>query len=207
MYIPKYFKNENESEIKDFIRDNGFGILVSQGAKRIVATHIPMILSENEEDSGLILTGHISRGNEQWVSFKNNEEVLAIFSGPHSYISSSWYDHENVPTWNYIAVHVYGDIEIVEGEHLVHDLKALVNKYEKDSENPVKVENMDPEIFQSQLKGIVGFQIRVADIQAVRKLSQNRDVVNYDNIVGQLSKKHNDPNALKIAEEMKKLKK
>src|SRR4051812_15778197 len=118
MYVPKQFKNNEPAQIKDFIRKNGFAILVSQCEGKIVATHLPLELNEDGEK----LSGHISRANPQWKNFDQGTEVLAIFNGPHAYISSSWYNHENVPTWNYIAVQVYGKIAIIEGEELVRSM-------------------------------------------------------------------------------------
>jgi transcriptional regulator len=185
MYIPKYFKNENAEEISSFIKENGFGILISQLAGKLLATHIPLMLDKAANGSD-ILMGHISKANPQWKNFEQNEEVLAIFSGPHAYISSSWYDHENVPTWNYIAVHVYGKIRILEAAALKQQLSKLVDKYEAGRENPVRVENMSAAMLESQMRGIVGFEIEISDIQAVKKLSQNRDAENYARIVDKL---------------------
>ena len=109
MYIPNLYKNENQAEIEQFLHENGFAILVNQTNGKLWATHIPLILGTNSNGKQ-ILIGHISKLNPQAESFNQNDEVLAIFSGSHSYISSSWYDHENVPTWNYLAVHVYGKV-------------------------------------------------------------------------------------------------
>jgi transcriptional regulator len=199
MYVPRQFKNNEPAQIKDFIRSNGFAILVSQCEGKIVATHHPLELSEDGEK----LSGHISRANPQWKNFNQDTEVLAIFNGPHAYISSSWYNHENVPTWNYIAVQVYGKISIIEGEQLIQSLKTLVDKYEKNSVNPVSVEKMSPEYFQHAIKGVVGFEISISKIEASYKLSQNRDQVNHDAIVKQLEKR-NDGDDRKVAEAMKK---
>ena len=115
MYIPKTYKNENPDEIRAFLKANGFGILVNQTNGKLWATHIPMIL-DTDDNGNEILHSHISKLNPQAEGFTENDQVLAIFSGSHSYISSSWYDHENVPTWNYSAVHIYGRIKIVEQE-------------------------------------------------------------------------------------------
>src|SRR4051812_14263478 len=138
MYAPKYSRQENPEELKRFIRENGFAILFSELDGKPWATHIPLILSKDATR----LTGHVSRANRQWKNFENGKEVLAVFSGPHAYISSSWYDHENVPTWNYIAVHVTGNIRTIEGEALLDHLKELVDQYEINSPNPVSVERM-----------------------------------------------------------------
>jgi transcriptional regulator len=199
MYIPKKFQNNEPDSIKDFIRQNGFATLVSQAEGRIVATHIPLEL----DAAGEKLHGHISRANPQWKHFADNQEVLTIFNGPHAYISSSWYNHENVPTWNYIAAHVYGTIRIIEGDELIESLKNLIDKYEKRSERPVSVEKMSPEYFQSQVRGVVGFEISITGIEAAQKLSQNRDRVNHDEIIRQLEKR-NEGDDQKIAEAMRK---
>lgn len=201
MYIPDLYKNENPEAIKSFLKSNSFGILVNQTEGKLWGTHIPLELETNSEGKE-VLFGHVSKENPQWQAFENNNEVLAIFSGPHSYISSSWYDHENVPTWNYIAVHVYGKIKIIEGEEMLFALKKLVDKYEVTSENPVKIENLSKETMR-QTNGFVAFEIEITEIQAVNKLSQNRDDKNHAAIITELKKCPNE-NAHAIADEMKK---
>lgn len=202
MYIPNYFRQENLEEVKSFLQQNSFGMLVSQVNHRPWATHIPLELSKNTLGDEVLL-GHISRGNKQWKDFDKNEEVLAIFTGPHAYISSSWYDHENVPTWNYVAVHVYGELRLIEGDELMASLRKLVDKYEASSIHPVKVENMSAKFLESELRGMVGFEIRITDIEAAYKLSQNRDEKNLHNILNELEKR-GDVQSLEIAEQMKK---
>ena len=205
MYIPPYYKNNNLEEIKQFIRDNAFAVLISNGKNAPDASHIPLELIE-ESDGHSFLQGHVSRGNPQWKNFSSNDNVLAIFQGPHSYISSGWYNHINVPTWNYIAVHVTGKIEIVEEGEMYESLKKLVDHYESGSEKPVKVEEMPHDMMEKYMKGIVGFKIQIEKIEGKWKLSQNRDDEDYKNIIDQLQKL-NDINAGLVAEEMKKLKK
>lgn len=201
MYISAINKNENKEEIEKFLHANSFGILVNQTNGKLWATHIPLELDTNENGKQ-VLYGHIAKENPQWEGFKNNDQILAVFSGPHSYISSSWYDHENVPTWNYIAVHVYGKVKIIEGEVVVEHLKKLVDKYEQNSENPVRVEDFSKKTMM-QTRGIVAFEIEITEIQATRKLSQNRDDKNYENIILELEK-FNDNQAIAVANEMKK---
>lgn len=201
MYIPDINKNENQEEIEKFLHENSFGILVNQTNGKLWATHIPLELDTNQNGKQ-VLYGHIAKENPQWESFKDNDQILAIFSGPHAYISSSWYDHENVPTWNYIAVHIYGKIKIIEGEIVVEHLKKLVDKYEQNSENPVRVEDFSRKTMM-QTRGIVAFEIEIEDIQAKRKLSQNRDEKNYQNIILELEKT-NDNQGIAVANEMKK---
>ena len=204
MYIPDIYKNENQEEIIDFLQKNSFGILVNQTNGKLWASHIPLELDINKNGKQ-VLQGHISKENPQWESFTDNDKVLAIFSGAHSYISSSWYDHENVPTWNYIAVHVNGKIKIIEGEAVIESLKKLVAKYEQNSENPVRVEDFSKKTMM-QTRGIVAFEIEIEEIQAQHKLSQNRDQKNYDNIIIELEKTEN-PQATAVANEMLKCRK
>lgn len=189
MYIPDIYKNENQEEIKNFLYNNSFGILVNQTNGKLCATHIPLEF-DTKTNGKQILQGHIWKENPQWKGFLDNDKVLAIFSGAHSYISSSWYDHENVPTWNYIAVHVYGTIKIIHGEAVIESLKKLVDKYEQNSEKPVRVGDFSKKTMM-QTRAIVAFEIEIKEIQAVHKLSQNRDDKNYKNIVSELKKTGN----------------
>jgi transcriptional regulator len=201
MYIPELYKNENQAEIQNFIHENGFAILINQTNGKLWATHIPLIL-ETTENGEQQLIGHVSKLNPQAESFKSNDDVLAIFTGPHSYISSSWYDHENVPTWNYLAVHVYGKVTLLSHEEAVASLKTLVDKYEMNSENPVRVEDLSEKTIR-EARGITGFKITITSIEAKKKLSQNRDAKNYQNIISELEKT-NDNQSIAVANEMKK---
>ncbi|MEP6805216.1 MAG: FMN-binding negative transcriptional regulator [Flavobacterium sp.] len=204
MYTPNIYKDEDPESIRTFLKENSFGILVNQTHGKFCATHIPIELETNAEGKE-ILEGHISKLNPQAEGFAENDQVLAIFSGPHSYISSSWYDHENVPTWNYIAVHVYGRIKIVDYETGVEQLKKLVDKYESNSANPVRVEDLSVKTMR-EARGIFAFEIEIDEIQATRKLSQNRDDHNYKNIISELEKTEN-PQAIAVANEMSKCRK
>lgn len=204
MYTPDLYKNEDPESIRAFLKENSFGILINQTNGKLCATHIPIELEINA-DGKEILQGHISKLNPQARGFTENDQVLAVFSGPHSYISSSWYDHENVPTWNYIAVHVYGRIKIVDEAAAIEQLKKLVDKYEAGSENPVRVEDLSVKTMR-EARGIFGFEIEIDEIQATKKLSQNRDDYNYKKIISQLQKTEN-PQSIAIAEEMSKCRK
>jgi transcriptional regulator len=201
MFIPDIYKNENQEAIIAFLKENSFGILINQTNGKLWATHIPLELGTNKEGK-TILEGHISKENPQWKGFAENDQILAIFSGPHSYISPSWYDHENVPTWNYIAVHVYGKIKIIEGDAVIESLKKLVDKYEQNSENPVRIEDLSEKTMM-QSRGIVAFEIEIEEIQAQQKMSQNRDDKNYQNIISELEKT-NTNQSIAVANEMKK---
>jgi transcriptional regulator len=201
MYIPELYKNENEQEINDFLKNNSFGILVNRTNGKLWATHIPLEL-DISENGRPILFGHISKENPQWHGFESDAEVLAIFTGPHTYISSSWYEKENVPTWNYIAVHIYGTVKIVEGDAVIESLKKLMEKYERHSENPVRIEALSPQTMR-QAHGIVAFEIEIENIEAVKKMSQNRNEKDFNAIISQLEKSRNHE-AMEVAKAMKR---
>lgn len=203
MYIPKYFKVTDVEEILGFIQKNSFGTIVTTENGKPIATHLPLGINKNGDD--YYITGHLASGNSQWKTFETNENALVMFQGPHTYISSSWYSHENVPTWNYQAVHIYGSATILEKDELVEDLTRLMGKYEQHRENPVLWDKLSPELLESQLKGIVGFKIKIEEIQAAYKLSQNRNEKDYINIINQL-KNEGNPYSEQIADEMEKLK-
>ncbi len=147
------------------------------------------------------ITGHMAYGNPQWRTFETCEDVLVMFQGPHSYISSSWYENEEVPTWNYQAVHIYGKASILDKEELIDELTTMLKKYEEHRENPVLWDKLSPTLLENELKGIVGFKIKVGDIQAAYKLSQNRNETDYINIIEKLYDEEN-PDAKQMAELM-----
>ncbi|MEC1650063.1 FMN-binding negative transcriptional regulator [Bacillus vallismortis] len=184
MYIPRYFKVTNVEEIWEFVREHAFGTIVTTKQGKPIATHLPLQLTKAEDT--YYITGHIAYGNPQWRTLETCEAVLVMFQGPHAYISSSWYKQENVPTWNYQAVHVYGKASILNEEELKQDLTMLLQKYEKHRENPVLWDTLSPQLLEKELKGIVGFKMKVQEVQAADKLSQNRKDEDYQNIVSKL---------------------
>lgn len=200
MYIPHHYKNENIEEVKKFLQENSFGILVNQLDGKPWATHIPLEL-DTDVNGKAILVSHIAKANPQWKEFKKQPEVLCIFNGPHSYISSSWYKEEEVPTWDYIAVHVYGKLTILDEDAVMQSLHKLVNKYEKSSKKPISLDDMSPKTLK-QIKGVVGFKIEITDIQAAYKLSQTRPE-DHATIIAEL-KETNKSNSIAISEEIKK---
>ena len=173
MYIPEPYRNENLEEIRNFLKKHAFGILVSTGPEGPMATHLPLEYEETEIGKGCI-RGHFAKANPQWRYLSDGAEVLCIFNGPHSYISSSWYREEEVPTWNYIAVHVRGRYRVQSPEELWTALHKMVTKYEQDSRDPVSLDAMSPDTLR-QVRGIVGFEIEVSSLEAAYKLSQGRE--------------------------------
>ncbi len=199
MYIPNHYKNENLDEIKDFLVNNSFGILINLLEGKPWATHIPLELTKNANGKD-ILEGHIAKANPQWKSFRDSQDVLCIFNGPHAYVSSSWYKKEEVPTWNYVAVHIYGKLKILDEEQTMQALHRLVEKYEQESKNPISLKEMSPKTLR-QVKGVVGFQIEISEIQAAYKLSQTRPE-DHSKIIEELEER-SDAGSQQIAKNMK----
>ncbi|SIR24680.1 FMN-binding negative transcriptional regulator [Maribacter ulvicola] len=199
MFIPEHYKNNDIEEIHDFLKNNSFGILINAIDGKPWGTHIPLELSKNTANKN-VLIGHIAKANLQSKNLIDGDEVLCIFNGPHSYISSSWYEQEEVPTWNYIAVHVYGTVKIQTSDELLRSLHALVNKYEQQSEHPISLDKMSKKTMR-QVTGIIGFEIEINDIQAVNKLSQGRSH-DHPKIIAELEKQGAYEKA--VAAEMKK---
>ena len=186
MYIPPKYRNSNLDEVRQFLEDNAFGILISKGNPYPLATHIPLELDTDEQGND-ILVGHLAKANPHWKSFESQPDVLAIFNGPHSYISSSWYKDEEVPTWNYIAVHIKGKLQILTEDELLSILHKLVDKYEKDSDNPIRLDDLSAKTMR-QVNGIVGFKIAIDEIHAAYKLSQGRET-DHPKIIEELRKR------------------
>jgi transcriptional regulator len=201
MYIPRRFEEKDAEKIYAFIRANSFAILVSVSDGLPVGTHIPLLLEKDPAGKD-ILMGHISRGNSQKQTLTDGAKVLVIFPGPHAYVSPRWYTEMNVPTWNYISVHIYGAIKIIEGEELRAALSRLVGNYEQHMPRPVHIEEIPEKTLADDLRGIIGFSISIDEIQAAYKLSQNRDETSYHQVITQLD--NGDETSRAVADEMKK---
>ncbi|MES5893276.1 FMN-binding negative transcriptional regulator [Bacillus cereus group sp. RP43] len=184
MYIPKHFTIQDEETKYEIIEQNSFATLFSQHNGAPYATHLPLLLNRET----LTLYGHFARPNEQWKD-SGNQQVLAVFQGPHSYISPSWYEtNKAVPTWNYVAVHVYGELEIVEDEQeLIDSLQDLVHKYEN-SKSTYSLKDVDPNYMEGLRMGIVGFKIKINNIEGKAKLSQNHSVERRELVIKELEK-------------------
>ncbi len=204
MYIPKHFEEKDMAVVEALVREFGFATLVSIVDGRPWATHIPLELVVDGSDWKLY--GHIARANPQWRNLVNGPEVLAIFMGPHSYISPSWYDQANVPTWNYQAVHLHGKATILEGEALESMLRQLMHRYESaHAAQPLSYDKIPRDLLDKNLRGLVGLEIPVSKIEAVSKLSQNRNETSYHSITDHL-REMKAYDATRIAEEMDKRK-
>lgn len=198
MYIPKLYREEDREKILEFLRQNNFPALVTYDGEKPTATHLPVEVLENENGS-LTILGHMSRANPQWRSF-GEQEVLLIFQGAHTYISPRWYDHVNVPTWNYMMVHVYGKIRLVEGEELHSLLSRLVRNHEEPT--VYDLESLPQDFVQKEMNGVVGFAVDVTRVDAGYKLSQNRNDGDHENIIRELEER-GDENSAAVARSMR----
>ncbi|MCP3738487.1 FMN-binding negative transcriptional regulator [Rossellomorea sp. BNER] len=200
MYIPKHFKNEEEESIFMFMEEHSFATLFSHHDGSPYATHLPLILNREKR----VLTGHFARPNQQWKDIEG-QEVLAVFHGPHSYISPSWYEtNKAVPTWNYEVVHVYGLIELMENddEELLLSMLEMVQKYE-DQNSSYKVDEIENGFLEGMKKGVVGFKFNINKIEGKRKLSQNHSEHRQRLVIEQLEQLSSD-NAGQIASLMRR---
>lgn len=204
MYVPKYNLIKDSETIFRFMQENGFAIVVSTHEGLTVASHLPVEIEENENGEKILRT-HMAKANLQWQHFAAGSDALVIFNGPHTYISSSWYDHVNVPTWNYIAVHVYGKVRLLNDEEATDVLQNLVTRYEKNSEHPFRMEQLDEKFMASHLKAMVALEISMDRIDAKEKLSQNRNEHNYNLILEQLEKR-DDAQSAALKKEMERVK-
>ncbi|MFT2092965.1 FMN-binding negative transcriptional regulator [Paraglaciecola sp. 2405UD69-4] len=183
----------NLEKMQQFVEEFGFGILVSCDEDRglgngMQASHLPFILRPNEGHSGTLYT-HCARANPQWKQFANSD-VLITFSGPHSYVSPTWYKQKPaVPTWNYAAVHVYGRVVLTEKEQSLDAMIALIKKYEP---SLLDRDDVMPKDFVNKLfTGIVGFKIKVNRMQGVQKLGQQRSTADQLGVYHALSDSKN----------------
>jgi transcriptional regulator len=171
VYIPASFAQTDTVQLHEFIRENSFAILTSDGREGLIASHLPLILDADAGPYGQ-LVGHMARANPQWRDVRG--EVLAIFSGPHVYVSPSWYEEEGtVPTWNYVAVHAYGRFVVVEDrDELLKILRRSVLIYESPRPEPWAFDESAPHV-ETMLKAIVGFRIEITRLEGKWKLNQN----------------------------------
>ena len=201
MYTPDSFRESDVTVQQDFIERHSFGLLVSQQSGSLVASHLPFVLDRAGTAYG-VLAGHMARANPQWRQFAG-QDCMVVFSGPHCYISPTWYEAENmVPTWNYVAVHAYGKVELVEDQtDLISILRRSVDVYESSMPNPWSLG--EPNLFlERMLQQIVGFRINIDRLEGKWKLSQNHPESRRLKVV-QALESQGDENSVAIAELMK----
>ncbi len=174
MYIPSHFRNENQDELLSFMKSHPFAVVCSNGNPIPFATHLPFII--RQEEKKIFLISHFAYGNPHAHALKEGSEFLIIFSGPNAYISPALYEKkENVPTWNYIAVHASGTyhlLDSVEAKEKV--LLTTIMNFDPDFKK--QYDELSPDYISRMLKGIVAFEMEVAKLEGKFKLSQNKTV-------------------------------
>jgi len=199
MYISRLYREDDRAGILEFLRQNEFATLVTHDGGKPTASHLLMEVVATDDD--WFVNGHMSKANPLWKTFGRNPEVLVIFQGPHTYISPTWYNHVNVPTWNYQAVHLYGNPRIVSGEEYYAMLSRLIARHEGGTS--YRMESLPQDFVEKQMNGTVGFQVKVTRIEANYKLSQNRDDEDYHNIISRLNERE-DEMSREVAKAMEK---
>lgn len=170
MWTPDHFAWTNEEEQRAFIAAHGFGLLVSNGPNGMQASHLPLVLE------GDLLLGHVARPNAHAAAFDGKTLALAVFQGAHGYISPRWYaSRDNVPTWNYEALHLEGTIRAISDPARARDiLTKLTAPYEAGAEQPWSLDELAPSKLDGLLRGIIPFEMTITRWTGKRKLSQNR---------------------------------
>jgi transcriptional regulator len=187
-YVPRHFRIEDPAALERFVAANGFGTLVSAGPEGLWASHVPMRAAPGG-DGRLRLEGHLARANGHWRALAGAGEVLAIFEGPHGYVSPSWYaNHPSVPTWNYAVVHARGRARILPPEDLPALLDRLARQYEDDRPSPWRMQDLPADYTPKMLAAIVGFEIAVERLEGKFKLSQNRRPEDVEGVIAALER-------------------
>ncbi len=174
LYRPTHFRVDDAQALDAFIERHAFGTLVSSGVLGLQVSHIPF-LPERDEGGKLRLLGHVARANPQWETLEAADHVLAIFEGPHGYVSPSWYgQHPAVPTWNYCVVHARGRVRLMEEASLRVLLDRLSSTYEAGRPGAWRMADQPEEFIAKMMRAIVGFELEVESLEGKFKLSQNR---------------------------------
>lgn len=187
MYNFSYFKEKDKQTILDFIEENPFAFMTGSfqsGAQ--VATQIPILLEERNGE--LFLQGHIMRNTDHHKAFVENPNALIVFTGPSCYVSASWYSYPQIgSTWNYMSVHIGGQVNFMSNDELIKFMRKLTLKFEKgNTESPTFYDNLPDQFLSKMMPAIVGFEMKADKLENVFKLSQNRDEKSYLNIISKL---------------------
>jgi len=199
MYKFPYYTEPDNEKVIAFMKENAFAVITGIGENYPVATQIP--LSIEIKEGKIFLHGHIMRKTDHHLAFEKNNNVLVLFTGPHCFVSASWYTNPSVgSTWNYMTVQVKGKISFTDEAGTLKAVKAVSDTYEG-TRSAGAFDSLPKEYVDHMVKAIVGFSIEVETMENTFKLSQNRDAASQRNIIEQL-KKRGDYNSLMIAEEM-----
>ena len=203
MYQFSYYKEKDHQKVLDFIHDHPFAFLTGNDSNgQLVATQVPVLL--DERDGELFLQGHIMRNTDHQKAFTENPNALIVFTGPHAYVSATWYTNPHIgSTWNYMSVHVRGQMEFMTDDQLVHFMRKFTLYFEGgNDQSPTYYDNLPDDFIHRMMPAIVGFEMKADHIDHVFKLSQNRDEESYHSIISQLQSQGG--NGEMLADEMKK---
>jgi transcriptional regulator len=204
MYVPPLFHEPDRARILDLVERYSFATLVTSTPEGPFVSHVPFLLDRDRGPHGTLL-GHLARANPQWKHFESNDRVLAVFTGPHCYVSPSWYapNPANVPTWNYAVVHARGPAKLVApGKETLAVVKRLTELHEPSVGGTYSVA-MDNAALEKLSQGIVAFTIEIAELTGKFKLSQNRPEGDRVSVLEHLSAS-GDPAARDVAALMKR---
>lgn len=202
MYVPKRFTNDNVLQSFELIRNNPLATVITCHPDGPFISHLPLVLEI--EDDRMVLYGHLARANPH-AALLSQSELTAVFMGPHTYITPDWYAVEDVPTWNYMTVHVRGKAQMISDfDGIIECLKKLTDHMEKDR-SPRWEFSVPPDLQPGVLeKHIVGFRVEVEKEMTKFKLSQNRSDADFKGILEGLSAQSDDMSAA-ILKQMKAL--
>jgi transcriptional regulator len=210
MYVPASFRETRLEVLHALIREHSFGTLISMMDGELYATHLPFLLDAERGPNGTLI-GHMARANPHWQRFLGASpglspgagDTLAIFQGPHAYISPSWYVSEQaVPTWNYAVVHAYGTPTIVDDPARVRAiLDATVHEFEQGQSRPWSTARLGEDYVNSMARGVAAFEIPIARLEGKRKLGQNRPSADVASAAAALQSTR-DPMAVAVADLM-----
>lgn len=192
MYVPTAFRQDDLAELHAQIRANPFALLASAGREGVQASHLPLLLEPGEGEFGT-LYGHFARANPHWRELQGGSEALAVFSGPDAYISPAWYptkaEHGKVvPTWNYIAVHARGPVELIDDpQRLLGIVGRLSDHHEAGRPQPWAVDDAPHDYLDAMLRTIVGFALPIRRLEGKWKLGQNRSAADQAGVHAGLS--------------------
>lgn len=202
MYLPTVFREDDPAILREILRSHPFATLVTSRGDAPFASHLPMLY---DEAGGGRVWGHMARANPQWRDFEGGREVLAIFHGPDAYVSPTWYKERlHVPTWNYVAAHVYGRPRLASEEELRALLGRMAEAFEAPRSPQWSMSSLPSDFVDDLCRGIVGFAIDVTRIEGKLKLSQNRDPEDRARVMASLGAS-DDPRAREVAAWMDRL--
>ena len=159
MYKIPHFTEKDTQEVVDFMKANSFAMVTGIGKDYPLATQLPLEIEE--KDGKIFLKGHLMKKTDHHLAFENNTNVLVLFTGPHCYVSASWYNNpKSASTWNYMTVHAKGKISFMDDDGTYEVIKSVTNKYEG-ADTKAAFNNMPQEYIMPLLKAIVGFSIEI----------------------------------------------